>query len=99
MIDKPRKGEASTGSRVEPKLSVTYNFQLLVSLFEFAPLAAIIGASAKAKVAAAPFNILADLPITCTVESATIAQVRSTGKDEKGAGRSPRFFDNGFAFD
>lgn len=99
MIYEPRKSEASTDSRVERKFSVTYNFQLLVSLFEFASLAAIIGASTKAKVATAPFNILTDLPIACTVESATIAEVRSSRKDKESAGRSPRFFDDGFAFD
>lgn len=94
VVDEPGKGTAATRTGEESQLSVPDHRHLLVTDLEFAPLAPVVPAGAKAQVGASPLDELRDPSVTLAIEGLAISQIRAAGHDEHGARGRPWLLDD-----
>jgi len=93
MILKPLKRTASTRPRKESEFPPPHDLQLLVPDLKLAPPAPVVTPRTKAEIPASATHVLGNATVSGAVEHAAEAEVRAAGKDEKGAGRLPGFFE------
>lgn len=93
------ESQPSAYPREEGQLTITYNSHFWVVGFKFAFGAAIVPASAEAKVRATGIHIAGNASIAFAIQCTTVSQVCPSRKYEKRARAEPRLFDDNIAGD
>jgi hypothetical protein len=95
VVLEARKGAATAGAREESELPGPDDLEGPVANLKLAASGAIVAAGAETEVPAAAADEGVDGGVAGAVEDAAVAEVRATGEDQQGAGRSPGLLQEG----